>query len=182
MSHSSPAGGTYVLVLRVEKPVACRIGSLGIKRFVCGLYAYVGSAKSGYEFRLRRHFSRTRKKKHWHIDYLLSERFVRAELALLLGDSDECSIARMLASEGEALARFGSSDCTCRSHLIHLRSDKLRALETEFRISIVEAEKMWGGCRRGPAHASNTCSGRARSCSLVSRTPSRESSRRVPDG
>jgi len=66
--------GTYILVLRLTRNSSIKIGRLGKLRFCKGYYCYVGSALGkavNLENRIMRHFSK-KKKKRWHIDYLLA--------------------------------------------------------------------------------------------------------------
>ena len=115
--------GTYCLVIELPEKSRIRVGSLGMKDFEAGLYVYVGSALSGIEQRVRRHKSGTKKKK-WHIDYLLEKANVISVIAIPSDEkSVECAMASLLTRcEGATLPvkGFGSSDCSCVSHLIYL--------------------------------------------------------------
>ena len=62
--------GIYVLVIQVEEDIEAEVGALGITVFTKGLYAYVGSAQTNMEQRIKRHL-RSKKRRFWHIDYLL---------------------------------------------------------------------------------------------------------------
>jgi Uri superfamily endonuclease len=110
--------GSYVLVIRVEKPKTVRVGRLGPVDFRQGYYAYVGSALNGLEKRVQRHL-RPGKKLHWHIDYLLENAEVvevcRIESPVRL----ECRIAKRLSPALESVRGFGCSDCRCPSHLFY---------------------------------------------------------------
>jgi len=110
--------GVYLLEILVGSAKQIRIGALGRISFPAGSYFYVGSAQNGLEQRLARH-RRKRKRKHWHIDYLLATKDVRltgcrVEIA---GKSRECDLARSLRDKCEPIPGFGSSDCRCDSHL-----------------------------------------------------------------
>jgi Uri superfamily endonuclease len=114
--------GAYALIFRMDGPVRAMVGRLGRLRFAPGIWVYVGSATAGLGHRLRRHFS-TRKKKHWHIDYLLSGK-ARPLLAIWVegGKSLECELASGLRSSPAfepGPPGFGSSDCRnrCGTHL-----------------------------------------------------------------
>jgi Uri superfamily endonuclease len=113
--------GTYCLMISLPQKSKIKVGSLGTFEFEAGLYSYVGSALSGIEARVGRHKSKV-KKKRWHIDYLLAKADVMSVIAV---PSDkkavECAVAKMLLECEDAivpLRGFGSSDCSCRSHLI----------------------------------------------------------------
>jgi len=118
---------TYVLVLRVSKPVSIRAGGLGERRLSQGLYLYVGSARKAARSRLRRHLLRT-KPLRWHIDYLTTSETAEP-LAVLVWHAEqahECAVAAVLSNSPEMevpIPGFGSSDCRagCPAHLFHLR-------------------------------------------------------------
>ena len=118
--------GVYVLIINVKKDTLVTVGALGEISFTRGLYAYVGSAQSNLEPRIKRHLKK-KKPLFWHIDYLLDSG--AAEILQVFAKeadrTEECTIARMLKGEGEAIKGFGSSDCNCISHLVHIRDFKL---------------------------------------------------------
>jgi len=60
-------------MIKVKKNIKQKIGKLGEIKFDKDNYIYVGSAQSGIEKRIKRHLKK-RKKKFWHIDYLLTNR------------------------------------------------------------------------------------------------------------
>lgn len=97
------------------------MGALGKIEFRKGTYAYVGSAQSGIEKRVARHL-RQERRKFWHIDYLLSQETVKIEKVLYkrAPRQEECRIAEALSELGNPLRGFGSSDCSCRSHLFKI--------------------------------------------------------------
>jgi Uri superfamily endonuclease len=76
--------GSYILLLKLNKPRQIFVGNLGISCFTEGSYAYVGSALNGLEARVSRH-SRLNKKHHWHIDYLLDWSYIY-EVVLIPGE------------------------------------------------------------------------------------------------
>ena len=113
--------GTYILVIRLQKRKRISIGRLGMFSFRKGYYLYVGSAfgPGGLNARISRHL-RQNKKRHWHIDYLTLENTIIDVWFKNHRIRHECEWAKSL-EEIPALKRpvsgFGSSDCTCRSHL-----------------------------------------------------------------
>jgi len=113
--------GTYCLVVGLADDTKARIGSLGVREFPAGIYVYVGSALSGIENRVSRHKS-AKKKRRWHIDYLLDKAEVLSIIAIPTDrKSTECEVFQALAAcEGASVPvdGFGSSDCRCRSHLV----------------------------------------------------------------
>ena len=115
--------GTYVLILRAQRPQTVSVGKLGRFDFPPGWYAYAGSARGpgGLAARVNRHASPS-KACHWHIDYLgPAAQLLEAWYAL--GTSRrECAWAdALVALPGGSIPapRFGASDCCCRAHLFH---------------------------------------------------------------
>ncbi len=121
------ARGSYCLCIRVWKDSEISVRSLGVIAFPSGHYVYVGSALNSLIPRLRRHIKTSRgegRVAHWHVDYLLREPHVEVE-AIYATDWSvrmECEIATHIALRGEAVPRFGCSDCVCRSHLYRVKS------------------------------------------------------------
>ncbi len=122
--------GTYILVIYVKKKGNINVGSLGIIQFKEGFYFYVGSAMgtSGSATlinRVKRHVSPHKNKKiHWHIDYLLENENSSIIKIILIPSSFrfECIIAQELLDTSDGFIEdFGSSDCSCKSHLIYFK-------------------------------------------------------------
>ena len=113
--------GVYVLLLRLDKKSEIRIGKLGTFVFPEGFYTYTGSAMNGLEQRINRHLRR-RKRRFWHIDFLLERAQIVAVKKYLTTEKAECLLNTtfMQLKKGSVVARkFGSSDCKCPSHLLH---------------------------------------------------------------
>jgi Uri superfamily endonuclease len=123
--------GAYVLILQLALESSITIGSLGTHVFAKGTWLYVGSAmgngSTSLERRVRRHFQ-SRKKSHWHIDYLLSQAAcLQAAIIVESPSPAECKIVEALEKNKECIPGpkgFGSSDCIshCRSHIIRCRN------------------------------------------------------------
>jgi len=114
--------GIYCLLIRVLKTKEILIGRLGKIKFEKGKYIYVGSAQKNLGKRIERHFKKE-KKKYWHIDYLLKDKDVKIEKAILFPfkrKNQECKLAKQISKKGKAIENFGSSDCKCKSHLIKI--------------------------------------------------------------
>lgn len=114
--------GVYVLVIDLKKKLDIKVGKLGMTVFTPGKYLYIGRAKQYLNGRLKRHL-RKDKKNFWHIDYLL--RFAHIEeIWIKRHFFDECHTAATILSlckdDSFPILGFGSSDCRCPSHLIHL--------------------------------------------------------------
>jgi Uri superfamily endonuclease len=118
--------GTYILILRLDAPARLTIGKLGEFDFAAGWYAYVGSAfgAGGLRGRLKHHLSPV-PKPHWHIVYLRQAAQVEQVWYIASDTVYEHEWAAALRKMPEAAlpaARFGASDCTCETHLIHFAS------------------------------------------------------------
>ena len=113
--------GLYVLVIRVNEDTSVDVGALGRLTFKKGLYAYVGSAQSNLQQRVRRHL-RKGKRKFWHIDCLLDDEAAKVVkvFARQAEKAEECMIAGVIGERGEPLEGFGCSDCSCTSHLFRI--------------------------------------------------------------
>jgi sugar fermentation stimulation protein A len=119
--------GSYLLVLGFDRDKLVHAGRLGTMLFRKGYYVYVGSAMTNLTARIERH-KRMRKKEHWHIDYLAHA--AESVLALPIRSSrrEECSIAKALSSIlAHGPAGFGSSDCSCKTHLFRSNDNPLHA-------------------------------------------------------
>ncbi|MCX5998491.1 MAG: GIY-YIG nuclease family protein [Chloroflexi bacterium] len=110
--------GSYVLIVELGESRQIVVGSLGRVSFNEGFYAYVGSARSGIEARIRHHL-RPHNRPHWHIDYLLGFALVRSIILCETEESLECNTAMALSRRFPAIPGFGCSDCQCLSHLFY---------------------------------------------------------------
>jgi Uri superfamily endonuclease len=121
------APGTYALILALKKRVNLRVGKLGLITFPAGHYVYLGSARGpgGLKGRILRHLRHPDlKKPHWHIDYLSRGAKILHVWWEADSTSRECDWAQWFGDvAGEAFAGFGSSDCTCKSHLVLLNAE-----------------------------------------------------------
>jgi Uri superfamily endonuclease len=112
--------GVYCLILKNNASIV-KTGALGEIPYREGWHVYIGSALGpGGLLRVVRHIRCTRgmqKKPRWHIDYLLTHPSFELTHAVCAytGEYFECTIAGRLA--GCPINGFGSSDCTCVSHL-----------------------------------------------------------------
>jgi Uri superfamily endonuclease len=113
--------GVYVLVIQVDEDTGVNVGAIGRLTFKKGLYAYVGSAQNNLEQRVKRHL-RKGKRKFWHVDYLLDNEATKVvEVFQQQADkAEECAIAGVIGERGDPIDGFGSSDCSCKSHLFRI--------------------------------------------------------------
>ena len=112
--------GLYQLVVRLEKKRLITVGRHGRFTFPAGYYVYTGSGRRGLESRIARHLRR-QKRMRWHIDYLLRYGHV-LEVRRYGDDKTECELSRRAGrmSNGRVIVRgFGSSDCSCPTHLFY---------------------------------------------------------------
>ena len=116
----------YILGIVLDKDIELKIKSLGKINFKKGFYLYVGSAKRNFKARINRHLIK-KKKKFWHIDYLLSLNEAKIKEIWITNKIKECQIANFLNKEGyNFINRFGSSDCKCPSHLFFIKQEIVR--------------------------------------------------------
>jgi sugar fermentation stimulation protein A len=124
LSYGSLAGqdrGSYLITLHLAEPAAIIIGALGTIYFQAGWYAYAGSAQRGLAARMARHLRKTRKARHWHLDYLTPLASDMEAWPVASERNLECGLATALRGiGGQEIPGFGSSDCGCRSHLFRL--------------------------------------------------------------
>lgn len=143
--------GTYILLLRLPRETTVQIGRLGRHRFEKGYYAYAGSAQSGLEGRIGRHL-RSGKAKRWHIDYLREVTTVEGAWALPGAEQGECSLAAELlrmAGAQPGLRGFGSSDCRCRTHLVHFHDrPPIESIDRRLGLRLIPAAHLEGEGRR----------------------------------
>ena len=119
IEHAGP--GTYVLVLSSRSTDLIQIGKLGALQLQSGFYVYVGSAlgPGGVRARLAHHLKLSRRP-HWHIDYLRADTTVEDIWYRFDTRRLEHSWAEHFSlAEGASvpLVGFGSTDCSCESHL-----------------------------------------------------------------
>jgi Uri superfamily endonuclease len=120
--------GVYALIFR-NRSCSLLVGSLGEIRFRRGWHIYVGSARGPGGFarvvRHRRLALSLDRPPRWHVDHLLlSPPFILKYVVCgSTGEDLECALAQALGSR--AIPSFGSSDCSCGSHLFYRARDPL---------------------------------------------------------
>lgn len=115
--------GIYVLIIDVAEDIDVNVGALGKTALAKGLYAYVGSAQTNLDKRIKRHF-KNEKQKFWHIDYLLDHDTAKIIQVLYreANKTEECKTAKTIGEKGKPILHFGSSDCECKSHLYQIEN------------------------------------------------------------
>lgn len=116
--------GFYQLVLYLDRKSRIKIGKTCEYIFSKGYYIYTGSALNNLEGRIKRHL-RNKKKKFWHIDYLLPYCKILKVITynqILKKVGTECQLNKKLLEKKGAeivMKGFGSSDCRCPVHLVY---------------------------------------------------------------
>jgi len=115
--------GIYALIIQVDKDTEVIVGALGKLTFQKGLYAYVGSAQTNMEQRIKRHLKKE-KRLFWHIDYLLNNNAAKIIKVLYkqANKTEECNLAKTIRKTSKPINNFGSSDCNCKTHLFHIEN------------------------------------------------------------
>jgi sugar fermentation stimulation protein A len=119
--------GSYLLILNLKRDRKIDVGKLG--RVVCrkGFYIYVGSAMANLSKRMDRH-RHLRKQHHWHIDELRAVTEFHSVLAIRSSERLECQVAKAMLEISEwSVPSFGSTDCSCDSHLFGMPGDPLHS-------------------------------------------------------
>jgi len=110
--------GFYLLIISVKNRFSFNLRKE--KRTITGgLYLYIGSAMGGISGRVSRHIENPINF-HWHIDYLLRKSSIEEIIAVPSKEDMECRVARFFAGLfgwSSGILGFGSSDCTCPTHL-----------------------------------------------------------------
>ncbi len=153
--------GIYALILLAAADQLIEIGKLGRFAVPRGFYVYVGSARGpgGLKARIAHH-ERISQRPHWHMDYLRPALHLKEVWYSYDPKGQEHQWANALSCLKGAImpiVGFGSSDCSCKSHLysftarpsIKLFRDKLRSTcnvhsknnELIFRYKIIIIEK-----------------------------------------
>jgi sugar fermentation stimulation protein A len=118
-------GGAYLLIISLEEDTLLKVGELGEIFFKAGFYVYVGSGRKNLKERVKRHLQK-RKKKRWHIDYLLEKAHIFKTILIVSSEDLECDLAKDLMRISQVYhLHFGSSDCKCPSHLFYFSENPL---------------------------------------------------------
>jgi sugar fermentation stimulation protein A len=125
LAREARDAGSYLIVLRLPRRRTLSVGSLGAVTFRSGYYVYVGSAKNNLTQRMERHH-RLRKNLFWHIDYLRDASDWVTAIPFRTAEDIQCALAGAMGKTAQWLVtNFGSSDCSCPSHLFGMENDPL---------------------------------------------------------
>ncbi|MDI6861361.1 MAG: GIY-YIG nuclease family protein [Caldisericia bacterium] len=115
---------TYILILILKKDLSIKVGVLKNVYFKKGYYIYIGSGKRNIKKRILRHI-RNYKKIRWHIDYLTTNENFEIKNIFLFSNISECYLSnKFYLNNFSYISKFGSSDCSCKSHLYYSESFK----------------------------------------------------------
>ena len=114
--------GTYALILKVNAPFEISVGKLGSLSGEKGFYIYCGSAfgPGGVKARTTHHAGQSQRP-HWHIDYLRPIAMISEIWYSYDPVKREHDWTNALLDDQQIslpFIGFGSSDCSCRSHLL----------------------------------------------------------------
>jgi len=116
--------GTYALIFSCPVPFKAVAGKLGPVFISSGYWIYVGSAfgPGGLRSRLSHHLKPSHRP-HWHLDYIKSalrpvEFWTTTDP--VKREHNWAAVLAALNGASRPIQGFGATDCTCRSHLIHL--------------------------------------------------------------
>ena len=117
-----PKPGTYALILLSSSQEIIQIGRLGPLRIKPGYYIYIGSAfgPGGLKARVSHH-RRISKPPSWHVDYLRAVTYLRGvwyTYDSIHREHQWVEVMLRMRNASIPLEGFGSSDCSCKSHLI----------------------------------------------------------------
>lgn len=119
-------GGSYIFSGYLKRKKWINFGRDKKFLFQRGWYLYVGSGMVSLDKRIERHRAK-RKKFHWHIDYLRKHLKKIKVFPFYSSKRIECEISRELLSISvDFIKSFGSSDCTCPSHLFYFKENPLK--------------------------------------------------------
>lgn len=123
--------GIYVLIIRKSVCEKIAVGRFGSYVFPKGHYSYTGSALGTRSLNLRNRIAyhlRTKRRGHWHIDFLLDSKDTVIEGVVLseANKLEECDISQGIEELRETtvcVKGFGSTDCRsrCQTHLHYFR-------------------------------------------------------------
>lgn len=117
--------GSYILILHLAHHLAhIPIGKLGVFNFTAGYYLYIGSAfgAGGIPARLKHHQRTTKKRPHWHIDYIRPSMHILESWSVSGThplETQWCTILSTLLAFHIPVRGFGASDSPCRAHLFY---------------------------------------------------------------
>jgi Uri superfamily endonuclease len=116
--------GTYALLFECKSPFKVVVGKLGPVRISTGYWVYVGSAfgPGGLRSRLAHHL-KSSPRPHWHLDYIKNALHllkIWTTTDAVKREHEWAAAFSTLKDASRPIAKFGATDCACRSHLIHL--------------------------------------------------------------
>jgi sugar fermentation stimulation protein A len=134
--------GSYLLILNLKRNRKIDVGKLGKVHFRKGFYIYVGSAMANLSKRMERH-RHLRKRPHWHIDELRAVAEFHSVLAIRSSERLECEAARAMSEiAGWSVSGFGSTDCSCETHLFGMASDPIQSEDFQKQLQYFRMDRL----------------------------------------
>ena len=135
--------GTYALIFRLERNKSLTVGKLGRFLFRKGFYIYVGSAQGpgGLKGRINHHQNYCNKP-HWHIDYLrtiCNIEDIWVQRGQINHEHRWASFLKKSQTDQILIRGFGSSDCSCLTHLFYFPNILKKSRFQEFVETDVES-------------------------------------------
>jgi len=135
--------GAYITIFEFDEFHDIEVGSLGKIKLRPGFYAYVGSAARNLTAMVNRH-SRKTKAHHWHVDFMCEVAKSVLSLPVRTQDDVECALASHLSAISScAVEGFGSSDCSCRSHLFYFPIHPLKTSKFMDMLICFRFDRLW---------------------------------------
>lgn len=116
--------GSYLLLLHLPRKKKIKMGKLGERVLQGGYYIYIGSAQQNLTRKINGH-RREKKNPQEPIDYLSSHARIYRDLPIRTADDLECTLAEEIRKIALEIPSFGSSDCSCSSHLFWTEKNPL---------------------------------------------------------
>ncbi len=142
-----PKPGTYALIFLSRSEEDIQVGRLGRLKVKPGFYVYVGSAfgPGGLKARISHHKNISNHPR-WHIDYLRAVTCLHGIWYTYDSVRREHHWAETFAHSRNAstpLGGFGSSDCSCKSHLTYYYSyPSLKSFSRKIHVQYYDHEKV----------------------------------------
>ena len=116
--------------MKLDNNSDIKIGRRSAVTFPRGYYCYVGSAMNNLEKRINRHMSE-KERFRWHIDWFLGYANIVDVKRIESDKRLECFLSRDVASLSDRVIMkgFGSSDCSCETHLHFFTKNPSRELD-----------------------------------------------------
>lgn len=124
----SGTAGVYFMVIENDSDRTIEIGDREVKFFKKGFYLYGGSSGENLFKKIEQH--RRKKRGHHHIDYMVREMKIIADVPVVSNDLKACDVINSASSlGGEKVPDFEVDACSCSSHLYFFENNPLQRHE-----------------------------------------------------